>query len=78
MEYYVKNFIIQSIDLMVLEFVFYLTLTAFIVGWTSVGFFGALGFAVIGFVASCMMAGTWFLFTMILERLKSNDKSLKK
>lgn len=73
-----KDLIIKTVDVMVIAFVVILTLTAFIVGWSSFGFFGALGFALIGFVASSMMAGTWIVFTRMLERLKSIDESLKK
>lgn len=78
MEYYMKDLIIKTVDIMVIAFVVILTLTAFIGGWASFGFFGALGCAIIGFVASSMMAGTWIVFTRMLERLKSIDETLKK
>lgn len=78
MEYYMKDLIIKTVDIMVIAFVVILTLSGFIGGWVAVGFFSGLGIGIMAFLASSMMAGTWIVFTRMLERLKSIDESLKK
>ena len=78
MEIYMKDLIIKTVDIMVIAFVVILTLSGFIGGWVAVNFFAGLGFALLAFLGSSMMAGTWIVFTRMLERLKSIDESLKK
>jgi uncharacterized membrane protein (DUF485 family) len=78
MEYYMKDLIIKTVDIMVIAFVVILTLSGFIGGWVGAGFFAGLGIGIMAFLASSMMAGTWIVFTRMLERLKSIDETLKK
>ena len=72
-----KDLIIKTVDIMVIAFVVIITLTGFIGGWAALNFFAGLGIGLVSFVASSMMAGTWIVFTRMLERLKSIDESLK-
>lgn len=73
-----KDLIIKTVDFMVLAFVVLVTLAVFIGSWMSGGFFIALVSALIAFVGSSMVAGTWIILTRILDRLKSIDEKLKK
>lgn len=73
-----KDLIIKTVDFMVIAFVVLVTLAVFIGSWMSGGFFIALVSALIAFVGSSMVAGTWIILTRILDRLKSIDEKLKK
>ncbi len=73
-----KDLIIKTVDILVLAFVVFITLTLFIGGWVSSGFFSGLGLGILGFIFSSMAAGTWIVLTRIHDRLKSIDEKLSK
>lgn len=71
-----KDYIIKTVDAVMLFFVVFVTFCAFLVGFGFSGFLTALFASIIGFIISSCFAGSWIVLTRILERIESIDEKI--